>query len=281
MFFWLSRPVNLTIAALTFGLSAYISADRSFSFVKLDIFWHQLALLLGIMATGYWVNDVFDHKIDLINKPERTLLGRFISAKKTLSVYFVGSFMLSLYSLSVMPAKFSLINLATIAVLYSYARWFKQRAIVGNLLIAALTALVVLCGALLIHVKWALVWGMVFAFVVTFIREVTKDIEDLDGDLSFGLRTLPIQLGLRSTKQVLAVSYVVFILMLTGPVVQYWILHQTLLTDYLYFSFYLVHIPTYFLMYLSQTATRPAHFGFQSLLLKVTTVNGLFSLLFL
>lgn len=276
----IARPNNLGIALLTYGAAAFVSARRAWHFATDPRFWLEGLLIMLIMATGYWINDVYDFKIDRINKPDRTYVGPYLSRKKVLSVYFAMLGLIAAASL-LLPFKFLLLNYPAMGALYVYARFYKRAAVVGNLIIAALTSAVVLAGGFLYYLKMPQVWMMAFAFLITFIREVTKDVEDIRGDLQFGLRTLPILVGIRNTKRILAVGYVAMLAACNLPLGVHFGLHHTLNVPYLLASLLLVQLPMLYALWILAKAYKPADFGRQSNLLKLYMLTGLATTLLL
>ncbi|MBX3102499.1 MAG: UbiA family prenyltransferase [Bacteroidetes bacterium] len=276
----LSRPLNLGIGALTFGLSAYISGLHSWGFLQDALFWAELTLLVGIMAGGYWINDVYDRRIDLVNKPGKTLISTHISAKKVLTCYWVAFLVLGTASLF-LPLKFLLLNLGALMALHTYARVLKRRAILGNVLIAILAGLVVLAGALLYHLKLALLWGIGFAILTTLIREIVKDVEDMRGDMQHGLRTFPILMGISASKRLLGIFYTLLLAACLAPLPLHYRLNGIWLWPYLlYHTLGVIPLIVWARIRLSW-ARQPHDFGKQSQLLKLIMLLGLFSLLLL
>jgi 4-hydroxybenzoate polyprenyltransferase len=280
-FFHLSRPFNVFITLVAFSLAAFLSLHQSFAFLEDPIFWSGILCLTVISATGYWINDVFDFKIDRVNKPRRVIVNAHLSRKKVLTVYFVAVILTIGFSVLMLDLALTAINLGCAALLFIYATWLKRTTVVGNLVIAALTALVIYYAALMYSPNLPLVWTIVFAFEVTFIREVVKDVEDIHGDLRFQLHTLPIRIGIKATKNVLWSSYLVFLLSCYGPVVSGFLLHQEFLWIYLIASVVLVQIPTVYLMVLLRSAEKPEEFARQSLYLKILIFLGMASILFI
>lgn len=280
-FLRLSRPLNLLIAAVTFSLAAYISALNSWIFWQNRLYWQELGLIMVIMATGYWINDVYDHRIDRVNKPQRTWISTHISAKKVITGYLVATFCVLVATLF-LPPKYMLLNGGAVVALLLYARYLKRAAIVGNLMVATLSALVVLAGALLYHLKLPLLWGMIFAFGVSLIREVVKDVEDLRGDMQHGLRTFPILMGIGATKRLLAVFYLLF---LAAVLLPYFIYPYTRYAvwplPYLLYTLGAVVPVLLWGMLLLGRARRPTDFGRQSRLLKLLMALGLGGILLL
>ncbi len=274
----IARVGNLAIAGATFALAAYVSALRTFDFVGDWRFWLELGLMLLIMAGGYWVNDAYDFKIDRINRPHQTVVGPYLSRKKVLSVYFGVTWVALTLSL-LLPWKWVLINGCAAVTLHLYAAYFKRMAVIGNLIIASLTLLVVLSAALLYHLKLPLMWAMIFAFGITFVREVTKDVEDIRGDLQHGLQTLPILLGIRGTKWALTIAHAVLIGACWLPVVVHSLLGQDALIRYTYSSVMLVQLPLVGVIVLVRRSRRPSDFGPQAAILKAVILGGLISVL--
>ena len=285
-FLRISRPVNVFISFLAFGVAAFISQDKSWAFLTDSVFWATAACIIVIAAAGYWVNDVYDFRIDRINKPGKTIVNAYLSVKKVLTVYFfvnAGILIFSFVYLGYMNQKYhiSVINLISVGLLFLYASYLKRIGVPGNLSIAFLIALVILLAGYLYEVNSPLVWTMVFAFEITLIREITKDIEDIRGDLQFELRTLPIQIGIRRTKYILQVFYVCFLLSCYVPFIYGYFRVNTLIWNYLLVSVLLVQIPTVYMMYLLARSVRPEDFGKQSTYLKYIMLGGIVSLFFL
>lgn len=276
----MARPVNVLIAICTYGLSVYLSALKSFTFFDSTLFWTEGLILTGIMVGGYWINDIYDYKIDQINKPHKTRVGAFISTKKAMTIYLVWSVAILAGNL-LFPFKFWVLNISCMTALYFYAYYFKRKAVIGNLMVAGLTSAVFLAGGMLIHLKLAHLWGMIFSFAITFIREVTKDVEDLRGDLQFGLQTLPIQVGIRMTKQVLAVGYGLLLVACWFPFIFERLKFGFWLWEYALLNTFLVQLPLLFIFIRMMRARRPVEFGQQSRWLKILIGAGLVTILFL
>jgi len=226
-----------------------------------------------IAASGYIINDYYDVKIDTINKPKRVIIGKGVSRRWamvwniTFNAIAIG---LSWWYLSLLV---SAINFGSIFLLWLYSNQLKRLALVGNLAIAVLSATSVAVVALQFpqNIYLVLVFA-IFAFFITLIREIIKDMEDVRGDSAFGCRTLPIAIGIRATKQVVYIFFAV----LMG------ILLSTYLTFPTRFAFYLyvVEVPLllYFLYKLYYADTKRT-FHFLSQLCKVVMLLGVLSML--
>lgn len=192
-------------------------------FSELNFFFLVMATVF-ITAAGYVINDYFDTKTDLVNKPEKVILGRQLNRRWAIILHIVfntigiglGAYISFYIGVPVLTLVFVLIT----GILWFYSTTYKRQFLVGNLTVALLTALVPLMvilfeipllneeyGLLLkeMHINFThiILWvGMfaVFAFLLTLIREIIKDMEDFEGDQAYGRNTLPIVLGIINTK---------------------------------------------------------------------------------
>lgn len=276
-----SRPINLLISFLTFSVAAYFSFLYSFQFLYEPLFWLQASSILIIAAAGYLVNDLYDYKIDLINKPHKTYVNIYASAKKFWTLYFLLNLIAFFLSFQ-LPFKFFFINLLSIFLLFTYAYYFKRYAIIGNLIISTLAALVIISGGLLKHIKLPLMWMTIFAFLITLIREIVKDVEDINGDLQNQLKTLPILAGLRLTQFIIIALVAVLMLSIPLPFIFHYLLFREFLWSYLASGILLVILPLlYVLKILMYHGFHIRKYSKVSALLKAVMLGGIFSCFFL
>lgn len=287
-FFLLSRPLNVLISLIAFGVACYIAFYKSgFGFFEDISFWVTAFCITGIAATGYWINDVYDFRIDRINKPKRTFVNAILSVKKVLTAYFIASFLIMSISITYFVFlkkdyyQVVFINFLSIVLLFVYASYLKHISVVGNLVIAFLVALVIILAGYLYHINQELMYTIAFAFQITLLREITKDIEDIKGDLKFKLQTLPIQVGIRSTKKVLVVLYVFFLISCYMPPLIHFLEEKEILWKYLGLSLLLVQLPVVYIMFLLRKSYQPSDFSIQSTYLKYVIIAGIFTILYL
>ena len=194
----LTRIWNLIII----GLAQYCTAGFLISRNTLDD--PRLLILvvstMMIAAAGYIINDYYDVKIDLINKPERVVIGKGITRRYALLFHT----MLSVSGTGLgffLDWRIGLFNFASAFLLWVYSNQLKRLPFIGNFTVALLTGLSIFIVNVLYLPPLALVWVYsLFAFFMTLVREIIKDIEDLHGDDTFGCKTLPIVWGIRRTK---------------------------------------------------------------------------------
>ena len=199
-FLLLTRFWNLLII----GVAQYCTAVFLFSPDK--VFDTRLFLLtvstVLIAAGGYVINDYYDVKIDLINKPERVVIGKSITRRYALLIHTL----LSLTGVGIgflLSWKIGLVNAGCAFLLWLYSNALKRLSFIGNFTVALLTGLSIFIVNVL-YPPWSVLTCIyaLFAFFITLVREIIKDLEDLKGDDTFGCRTLPIVYGIRKTKMV-------------------------------------------------------------------------------
>lgn len=190
------RPGNAVMGAISIVLIAII--DKTFS---LPIMLAMIAVFFET-AAGNVINDYFDYKIDLINKPQRPIPSGRISLKNGRNyayfLFLAGTmcgFLISYLTNNWIP--FAIVLIADI-ILYLYAYKLKTTPLIGNLTVGFMTGFGFVFGGFSINnptiIMTSLFLGF-FAFVMTTAREIVKDIEDIEGDRADGAKTLPILIG--------------------------------------------------------------------------------------
>jgi 4-hydroxybenzoate polyprenyltransferase len=194
----LTRFWNLAVIGLAQYFTACFLISRE-SFHDWRLFLLSSSTIL-IAAAGYIINDYYDIKIDLINKPDRVVIGKNIPRRYAILFHTVLS--VSGVGLGFLVGwRIAVINFLSAFVLWGYSNSLKRQPFIGNFTVALLTGLSVEMINVLYYVNEPLVTiYAVFAFFMTLIREIIKDIEDLKGDNTFGCKTLPIIWGVRKTK---------------------------------------------------------------------------------
>lgn len=190
------RPGNALMGAISIILVAIIDKTISIPVIlaMITVFFET--------AAGNVINDYFDCKIDLINKPERPLPSGRISRKNGRNyayLLFLGGticgFLISYLTNNWIP--FIIVLIADV-ILYLYAYKLKSTPLIGNLAVGFMTGFGFVFGGFTINnpniVMISLYLGF-FAFVMTTARELAKDIEDIEGDKADGAKTLPILIG--------------------------------------------------------------------------------------
>lgn len=188
--------------------------------------WYDFVLLVAatvfITAGGYVINDYFDIKTDLINKG-KVIVGTKIPRRQAMMWH-------SIFNITGVAAGFYLsykagyiwlgtMFLVVSGLLYFYSASYKRQFLIGNLIVALLTAMVPM---LVVFYEWPALYKYytinairlpqinfiiywvggfaLFAFLTNLIREIIKDIEDFEGDTAYGRNTVPVVIGVLSSK---------------------------------------------------------------------------------
>lgn len=204
----LTRFGNLIIV----GLAQYFTAGFLIgpqALTDFSLFFLSTSTVL-IAAAGYIINDYYDVKIDYINKPERVVIGKNITRRYAILFHTILSFSGILIGLS-LSWKIAALNLVSVFLLWWYSNNLKRLPFIGNFTVGLLTGLSIWIVDLYFNTGSSLIIiYSSFAFFMTLVREIIKDMEDLKGDNSFGCKTLPIVWGPRKTKYFIYVILGVF-----------------------------------------------------------------------
>lgn len=204
------RPGNALMSAISIILVALI--DKT---ISIPVVLAMLAVFFET-AAGNVINDYFDYKIDLINKPDRPIPSGRISLKNGKNygyfLFFMGTvcgFFISYLTNNWIP--FAIVLFADV-VLYLYAYKLKSTPLLGNLTVGFMTGFGFVFGGFSINnptiIMTSIFLGF-FALVMTTAREIIKDIEDIEGDKADGARTLPILIGAKKPAILAAILIVV------------------------------------------------------------------------
>jgi 4-hydroxybenzoate polyprenyltransferase len=197
-FLRLTRAWNLFIIAL----SQYFTATMILGTEKL--FDPRLLILscstVLIAAGGYIINDYYDVKIDLVNKPDRVVIGKQITRRYAILYHTLLSISGVLLGF-ILNWRIGAINFCCSFLLWWYSNDLKRQPFIGNLVVALMTGISIeIVDALYKTGNLLILTYATFAFFITLVREIVKDMEDLKGDTTFGCKTLPIIWGFRKTK---------------------------------------------------------------------------------
>ncbi|MCK0123742.1 geranylgeranylglycerol-phosphate geranylgeranyltransferase [Gelidibacter sp. F2691] len=202
------RGYNILVVVIAQYLtSIYILAhDLPLREVVFDLNLFMLVLAsASTIAAGYIINNFYDSEKDLINRPNKSMLDRLVSQNTKLSFYFVLNF------LAVVMASYVTFNTVVFFSLYIFGIWFyshklKRLPFIGNLTSAILT--ITPFFAIFIYYKnfeTVIFFHAMFLFLIIAMRELTKDLENIKGDLALGYHTIPVIYGEPVSKVMLTV----------------------------------------------------------------------------
>jgi len=175
-----------------------------------ESFYLLLLSTFCVAAAGYIINDYYDIKIDAINKPGRLVIGKTINRRQAILAHLLLTGIGVIVG-AVLNWRVGLINLGAALLLWGYSARFKKKLLIGNILIAILSGVMLLVVAVNVGSDNKAVWAYaLFSFVISLIREIIKDMEDIKGDASFNCQTLPIVVGIPRAKWVLYALLIIF-----------------------------------------------------------------------
>ncbi|NLV18775.1 MAG: UbiA family prenyltransferase [Bacteroidetes bacterium] len=265
--------------------------------MMLQFEWYNFVILIiatvCITAGGYVINDYFDIKTDLINRG-KVLVGTKVSRRKAImwhSVFNVIGVAAGFYvSWKAHYFWFGTIFLIVSGLLYFYSASYKRQFLIGNLIVAVLTAAVPL---LVVLFEWAALYRFyvvnvavmpeldflfgwvggfaIYAFLTTLVREIIKDIEDFEGDMAYGRNTIPVITGIRASKIITASLAVLTIASLYF--VWFYFLNDRITLIYL--TLFIV-IPYIYALYLLFSAGNKRDIHRASNLMKMIMLAGIF-----
>ncbi|MGB0934231.1 MAG: geranylgeranylglycerol-phosphate geranylgeranyltransferase [Lishizhenia sp.] len=259
----LVRPFNLLIIALTmFGLGSYfdfyITQNEKESLLFSTPFILLVISTVLIAAAGNIINDYFDIRADRVNRPERLIIGKHIKKRWAIVLHWIINFIafgIAIYlSYTFQTFWYVFIHLLSINLLWYYSSHLKRTMVIGNIIIALLTALVPLLVGIFYNpflidstsalypfegvlntTNWILYFSIslgLFAFFLNWSREIIKDIEDVNGDKIIRAKTLPIALGNKKAKWIATAVIFIPILVTVSLYPLYTISGLTLLAFY-------------------------------------------------
>jgi geranylgeranylglycerol-phosphate geranylgeranyltransferase len=204
----ITRPVNCFITFISIIISGIICADYYFSSVAI-----VLAAFSGALsaASGNIINDYFDVETDKINRPDRPLVSNVLARRNAISIYIIFSVISLFISYFINPAAL-LTNVCALTLLFFYSYKFKKVILLGNLIVAFLTGLAFIYGGIAVNNFKSALIPAIFAFLINFIRELVKDMEDIEGDKSAGVFSFPYLYGLKLSKLIITAFSVILII---------------------------------------------------------------------
>lgn len=271
----------------------YLFLEQSYVDLALTDFNYILLVIstVCIAAGGYVINNIMDQDTDEIAKPQNRVVGISISETVAYNWYIgltiVGVGIGFYLSNVIYKPTFASMFILVATLLYMYATSFKQIPVLGNVVVALmLSTSIIIIGLFDIlpaididnrfRMKEAfdiLMHYAIFALIINLIREIVKDMEDMDGDYQSGINTLPIAIGVQKTKIIVGVLTVISI-----GILAYYVNSNLFELDYVvYYAMIVIVGPLiYFGVKLLNAATKK-EFHHLSLVLKIILFFGILS----
>lgn len=299
-FLRLIRYKNLLIIVLTQYLMRWSIIKPLLKVNQFELQFSELHFFFLVMATvfitaaGYVINDYFDAKTDLVNRPDSVILGRKLNRRWGILLHIIfntigiglGAYISFYIGLPILTVVFVMIT----GILWFYSITYKRQFLIGNIIVAILTALVplmvllfeipllrekygLLMTELQVNFNYIILWVIAFsfyAFLLTLIREIIKDIEDFEGDRAYGHNTLPIVLGVMNSKIIL----ITFILLTQFSLIYVYFRFLKDTITLIYFSVFLI-IPLLILLFKIFVANYKRDYHIASNLSKIIMLAGI------
>jgi 4-hydroxybenzoate polyprenyltransferase len=272
----------------------YLFLEQSYVDLALSDFNYILLVIatVCVAAGGYVINNIMDQETDEIAKPQNRVVGVSISETVAYNWYIgltiVGVGIGFYLSNVIYKPTFASMFILVATLLYMYATSFKQIPVLGNVVVALLLSTSIIIIGLFdilpaidvdnrFRMKEAfniLMEYAVFAFIINLIREIVKDLEDMDGDYQSGINTLPIMMGIPKTKIIVGILTLISI-----GILAYYINSNLFELDYvIYYSMVFIIGPLiYFGVKLINAVTKK-EFHHLSLVLKLILFFGIISI---
>jgi len=290
----LIRYQNLLMLAFMQLVFRYLFLTKSYIYLALTDFNYALLIIstICIAAGGYVINNIMDQDTDEIAKPQNRVVG--VSISETVAYnWYIGLTIIGVgigFYLSnvIYKPTFASLFILVATLLYVYATNLKQIPVLGNIIVAFLLSVSIVIIALFDvfpatdsenKIRMGEVFGIlidyaIFAFIINLIREIIKDLEDLDGDYQTGINTLPIAIGINKTKIIVSILTVIAVVILA-----YYVKTYLFELDYVvYYALALIIGPLLYFGVRLQTAKEKKEFHHLSLVLKLILFFGIISI---
>ena len=196
----------------------------------------SVVIMILLAGAGNMINDYFDLKVDRVNKPDRIIVGRTVKRRVVMAAHHAFNIIATLLAIY-LGMKYDRIwivafPISMAALLWFYSLTFQKKAWIGNFVVGLLVSVVPIWAGIvevpaaekaftmlggngneLANDAWIWLFSYAgFAFWMTLIREVQKDMEDVEGDRIEGYHTIPIEWGIKATRKYINILYVILII---------------------------------------------------------------------
>ena len=265
-----SRIPNLVILSLAQILSILSILKESILEINTILVVISTAI---IAAAGYIINDYYDQKIDMINRPDKVVVGVSLKRRRALFLHSLFNFTAVAIGFFIDPL-IGLIHIFSATILWLYSNQLRRLPLIGNLAIASLSGMsFLILSAHFRTTHQALLIYAFFAFLMVLIREIIKDIEDVKGEAAFGCVTVPVVWGIRGAK------IIIYLVTAAGA----GLLVSFLTTDMSWIlRGYFFALTPFFIWFIFRVykADTKAHFAFLHQLCNYIILTGILSILF-
>jgi len=265
----LMRPLNLFQG----GIAVLVTATLMDHFPDWTIIFFAVGIVWSFTGAGNALNDYCDTEIDRINRPERPIPQGLISRKAAL-IFTIGLFVLgSLLAWPILSPELSVIVGIALVMLISYSLYFKVRPLFGNLMVSLILGMAFLFAATVFGDISKGIPPFFLAFGFNLVREIVKDIQDMAGDRVVNARTIPLSIGIPSTRRLILLLTV---MLMIGALLPFFLNIYGIY--YLLVLIFAVEIPLVYFLYSISRDSSAENFGRLSSLLKADIFFGLLAI---
>lgn len=269
------RGYNILVLILAQYLTSTFILARDLPLKEVLFDPNLLFLVLAtasVVAAGYIINNFYDSEKDLINRPHKTMLDRFVSQRTKLSVYFILN-LAGIFFASYVSFRTVVFFSIYIFMIWFYSHRLKKLLFLGNLVASILT--ITPFFAIFVYYKnfeTGIFVHAAFLYLIVVMRELVKDLENMKGDLLQGYSTIPVVYGERLSKKLL------FGLALLSLIPAYLLITQFEIGKMVYFFYAAIVLLGIFLLFLFFSRSKWQYLLLHNLL-KFIIVAGIFSIL--
>lgn len=185
----LARPLNCLIAALSVAIGTFLASR--------DMTAHSVAasvMAFLVCAGAYALNDYFDVRSDLVNKPWRAYAaGRLGRQTVVGAVIVLWTAALACALLAGRPA--SVFFVGWVVLLYVYSWRMKAWGLLGHLVISVVASSGFILGGWTGGDIDITIAPFAIAVLLHLTREIVKSVADMEGDEQAGVKTLALRIG--------------------------------------------------------------------------------------
>ncbi|NQU33889.1 MAG: UbiA family prenyltransferase [Bacteroidetes bacterium] len=300
----LIRWPNLVIIAISMIFLMLFVIDPALGINGFSDGMTNLQFILLLVATlliaigGYIINDIFDINTDSINKAGKNVVGRSITIKQAYTYYWIttagGIVAGTLLSYLINQINFGLIFLFSAGLLWFYSQKYQCQPLIGNIVISILSSISI--GLVWLFEFYALSSNasvfvnaqtnfplvnrlvliyMGYAFMVSFLREMVKDIEDYQGDNRFGCITFTVKFGISASK--IVAIFLGYTSLFASAMIQYYFYHAGIV--FLFSAFFIIDIIFVIIIYKLHKAVTKSQYSKLALLIKTLMLCGIISMI--
>jgi 4-hydroxybenzoate polyprenyltransferase len=269
------RGYNIWVIVLAQYLSAIFILAPEKRALDIILDWRLFLIVIAstlTIASGYIINNFYDAKKDLINRPKKAMIDRLVSQETKLKVYFTINFIVA-FLMFFISWRAILFFSAYIFLIWLYSHKLKKIFLVGNIT-ASVLAVLPFFGILMYYKNFyeVIFAHALFLYLLILIREMIKDLENMEGDLITDYKTIPVVFGEKTAKTIITI-------LTFCTLIPVYFLIEIYDVGYMDSYFYISLIMLLFFVMLLWKSSSKTEFLKLHFLLKLIIVSGVFCII--